>query len=177
MRPLFGAIKQLGFISRNIDRSMRYFADVWDIGPWFVRRRIPFDSLYRGTPSDITISVALSSAAGMQYEIIEQHDTGPSIYQDVLRAASEGLHVQHVAVWTDEFPKMQAAALAKGWEPVLENRTGPGKSLYLIHPDEPHLCMEISDTNPAKEHFRKIIEDIAATWDGSDPIREGIPKA
>jgi hypothetical protein len=176
MKPLFGEIKQLAFISRDIDRSMRYFLDVWNIGPWYIQRNIPYDNLYRGTPTHINISVALSSAAGMQYEIIQQNDDKPSIYREAIDAVPEGLHVQHVSVWVDDYAKAKADALAKGWQIVLDGRrVEVGEGCYIVHPDEPHLCMEISDKHPAKAYFRRVVEEIANSWDGKDPIREGFP--
>ncbi|RDJ93826.1 hypothetical protein B4Q13_19205, partial [Lacticaseibacillus rhamnosus] len=52
-----------------------------------------------------------------------------------------------------------------------------GEGCYLVHPDEPHLCMEISDNHPFKAYFRKVVEEVADTWDGKDPIRAGFPRA
>jgi hypothetical protein len=46
----------------------------------------------------------------------------------------------------------------------------------MVHPSEPHLCMEISDQHPTKVYFRDHIEEIANAWDGKDPIREGFPR-
>jgi hypothetical protein len=175
MKPLFGVIKQLGFVSRDIDSSIRHFLDVWNIGPWYVVRHAKTPTLYRGTPSEIEISIALSSSFELQFEIIAQHNDAPSVYRDALRNTS-GLHVQHIAIWADDFAKSKAEALAKGWVPVLEGSSGPGEACYLMHPSEPMICMEISDRSPLKEHVRRVIRDIALNWDGKDPIREGLPK-
>jgi hypothetical protein len=175
MQPLFGEIRQLGFVSRNIDQSIRHFLTHWNIGPWYVVRNITAPSLYKGEPSVPEISLALSSCGDLQFEIIEQHNDAPSAYREAL-ATSPGLHVQHVAVWTDHFAKIKADALAKGWVAVLETPSGPGQSCYLVHPSEPLVCVEVSDRSPFKEHVREAVRNVANTWDGADPIREGLPE-
>jgi hypothetical protein len=175
MKPLYGKIQQLGFVSRDIDRSIRFFLDVWNIGPWYVVRNLKTPTLYKGEPSDPEISLALSSCDDLQFEIIQQHNDAPSAYRDAL-AASPALHVHHIAVWADDFGKTKADALAKGWMPVLEGPSGPGEACYLVHPDEPSVCFEISDRSPTKEHVRKVVREVAMNWDGRDPIRDGLPK-
>jgi hypothetical protein len=175
MKSLFGEVRQLGFVSRDIDRSMRHFLDHWNIGPWYVARNLKAPTLYKGEPSDTEISLALSSCGDLQFEIIQQHNDAPSAYRDALAGTPE-LHVQHIAVWTDDFAELKANALARGWEPVLESpSSGPGESCYVVHPSEPMVCVEISDRSPFKEHVREVVRDMAMKWDGTDPIREGLP--
>jgi hypothetical protein len=169
-----GDVKHLGFVTRDIDRSMRYFVDAWGIGPWYVNRQIVMDTLYKGAPSRLELMVALSHANDLQYELIQQMNDAPSVYRDFLHKMPNGLHVQHLSVWPENFADTKAGALAKGWYPVLEV-AHKGNSCYLAHPGEPDLCVEISDRSPEKEFFRKTIREICATWDGKDPIREGFP--
>ena len=174
MKTVFGEIRQIGFVSRDIDASIRYFLDAWNIGPWYVSRHIKAAVGYKGEVSDVDMSLALSSCADMQFEIIAQHNDAPSVYREAL-AATSGLHVQHLAVWVDDIAKVKADAVAKGWQFVLEGRPGPGESCYVTHPSSPGVCVEISDRSSFKEHVRATIRDIALSWDGTDPIREGLP--
>jgi hypothetical protein len=175
MNRAFGDIKHLSFISRDLDQSLRYFVDVWNVGPWFVGRHLKYESNYKGTPGKLDISVALASSDGLEFELIQQHDNGPSIYQDFLAAVPTGFHVQHMGMWAKDFAKSRAEALKRGWIPVQEGNPPAGQFCYLQHPTTPHLYMEISDCSPLKEHVRKTIRAVAATWDGTDPIREGLP--
>lgn len=177
MNRLLGDVRQISFTSRDIDHSMQYFIDVWGIGPWYVTRDINSTREFRGASREMSMSVALSSSGDLQFEIVQQHDDTPSIFQEFLRHVPNGLHVQHMAVWAGDFAQSRAAALARGWVVMEEGVPAIGPYAYLSHPREPHLYLEISDRSPTKEHFRNVIRDIAATWDGKDPIREGFPKA
>lgn len=174
MSSVFGDVRQIGLMSRDIDRSMRYFVEAWGIGPWFVLRNLKASMLYNGTPRDLEVSIAMANCGDLQFEIVAQHDDTPSLYQDALKQ-TPGLHVQHVAVWKDDVESVEKAAHAKGWATVFETKSGPGRSVFVIHPSEPSVCIEISDRDPFKEQVREAIKQIAADWDGSAPIREGLP--
>lgn len=132
-------------------------------------------SSYKGIWTEPEISLALSNCGDLQFEIIQQHNDAPSAYLDAI-AGVGALHVQHVAVWTDTYAEMKQLALARGWNTVLETPPGPGESCYIVHPDDPMVCLEISDRSPYKEQVRNTIRDIALNWDGNDPIREGLPR-
>lgn len=175
MKSILGEIRQLGFVSDYIDRSMRHFIELWNIGPWYVARNVMAPTLYKGTPSAIEISFALSSCGELQFEIVQQHNDASSVYRDAL-ASTPGLHLQHVAVWAEDFAASKARALALGWMPVLESPPGPGEACYVVHPSEPCVCVEISDRSPDKERVRRVIREIARDWTGADPIREGFPQ-
>lgn len=174
MPCLFGQVRQLGFMSRDLDRSMNYFIDNWGVGPWYTLRNVSNRMLYKGSPVDLEMSLAMANCGDLQFEIVVQHNDVVSLYTDAL-AHTPSLHVQHVAVWHRDVPAIEAVALAKGWKSVFETVSGPGRSVFVAHPAEPMVCIEISDCDPFKEHVRNTIRRIAADWDGKDPIREGLP--
>jgi len=174
MPSIFGDVRQLGFISRDMDASIAYFVDSWGIGPWYTLRSVTNRMLYKGNEVEIEMSVALANCGDMQFEIVAQHNGVTSLYSDAL-AHTPSLHVQHVAVWHEDVSAIEAAAHARGWNSIFENLGGPGRSVFVPHPTEPMVCIEISDLDPFKEKVRETIRRIAADWDGSDPVREGLP--
>lgn len=174
MSRIFGDVRQIGLMSRDIDKSMQYFVDAWGMGPWFVLRNITMSMLYKGEPTELEVSIAMANSGDLQFEIVQQHNDAPSLYLDSL-AHSPSLHVQHVAVWTPDVREMESKATALGWEAVFETRSGPGRSVFIIHPGEPLVCIELSDSDPFKDQVRARIKEIAASWDGSEPIRNGLP--
>lgn len=171
---LFGPVRQLGFISRDLDRSLQYFIDAWGIGPWYTLRGVTNRMLYKGQEVSIEMSIALANSGDMQFEIVAQHNDVISLYSDAL-AHAKGLHVQHVAVWHEDVAAIESAAHSRGWTSIFENQGGPGRSVFVTHPDAPMVCIEISDLDPFKEKVRRNILRIATEWDGTDPIREGLP--
>jgi len=174
MSSIFGSVRQIGFMSRDIDRSMHHFVDYWGIGPWFVLRNVKNSMLYKGTRVELDMSIAMANCGDLQFEIVAQHNEAQSLYTDALEQ-NPGLHIQHVAVWTDDVAGAEADAHERGWTSVFETITGPGRSAFVTHPSEPMVCIEISDCDPFKDRVREAIRQAAATWDGSNPVRDGLP--
>ena len=174
MQSIFGEVRQIGFMSRDIDSSMRFFAESCGVGPWFVLRHLDAAMLYKGNAIQLDVSIAMANCGDLQFEIVMQHNDTPSLYTDAL-VGIPGLHIQHMGVWSRDVVRLQAAAHIRGWETVFETTSGPGKSIFLIHPGDPAVCIELSDCDPFKDGVREAIRSHAAEWDGSDPIREGLP--
>lgn len=174
MSLIFGSLSQVGLMSRDVDKSMQYFVDAWGMGPWFVLRNIKMSMLYKGEPTELDVSIAMANCGDLQFEIVQQHNDAPSLYLDSL-AHTQSLHVQHVAVWTPDVRGLESKAASLGWEAVFETRSGPGRSVFITHPSEPMVCIELSDSDPFKDQVRAAIKDTAASWDGADPIRNGLP--
>jgi hypothetical protein len=66
MSRLFGEIRQLGFVVKDIEAAMRHWADVLQVGPWFLAERI------------------------------QQRNDAPSVYRDFIAAGRTGLqHVAY----------------------------------------------------------------------------------
>lgn len=174
MKRHFGPIRQLGYVVRDIEASMRYWTDLLGVGPFFYYDRAPLrDCRYLGAPCDAHISAALGQSGPLQIELLQPRDDTPSPYLDFLRSGREG--VQHVAFWTEDFEADLASAIKEGFEPVLTGFTiePAGRIVYFSDRSDPHpgVMVELSSLSPGK---RKAFDAVAAAsvgWDGSDPIR------
>ena len=93
MSELFGDIRQIGIVVRDIEKAMAHWADVCGIGPWFYVDKLPVTTFrYRGqVVDDFHISVALANSGGTQLELIQQRCDGPGMYRDFLAAGHEGM--------------------------------------------------------------------------------------
>jgi hypothetical protein len=171
---LFGEVRQIGFVSREIGRSMHYFIEAWGVGPWYVLRNLKTTMVYNGVFIEPEISIALANCGDLQFEIVEQHNEVDSLYTRALAATSE-MHVQHVGVWAADFDAVRNGALEKGWVPILETVPIGSGSCFVAHSSEPMVCIEISDCSGNKSWVREAIRNSARGWDGADPIREGLP--
>ena len=50
-------------------------------------------------------------------------------------------------------------------------RTGYGRFVYLLHPDNPDLAVELSEITPERQAFYAGIARAATNWDGKAPVR------
>ena len=44
MSRLFGPLRQMGFVVRDIEAAMRHWVEVCGVGPWFYADRLPLTS-------------------------------------------------------------------------------------------------------------------------------------
>ena len=101
MSRLFGPLRQMGYVVRDIEGAMRYWIDVCGVGPWFYVDKLPVTTFtYRGARHDgIHLSIALANSGEVQVELIQQRCDTPSMGRDFLAAGREGL--QHWSSWPE----------------------------------------------------------------------------
>jgi catechol 2,3-dioxygenase-like lactoylglutathione lyase family enzyme len=171
MSRLFGEIRQLGFVVRDIQAEMRHWSEVLQVGPWFLAERIPVEAFhYKGQPASIEVSVALANSGPLQVELIQQRNDAPSVYRDFLAAGHTGL--QHVAYWTENFDADLARAEAHGLRVIMSGQVGArGRYVYFDTESHPGSVVELSEIAGPKGTMFRMIQDASRTWDGSDPVR------
>ena len=102
MSRIFGAIRQNGYVVRDIEAAMKHWSTVLGVGPWFYTAHAPIqDFSYRGMRSNVDMAIALANSGPLQLELIQQHNDAPSLYRNFLNGGQEGL--QHIAYWTEKF--------------------------------------------------------------------------
>lgn len=174
MSIVFGPIRQLGYVVRDIERAMRYWTVHLGVGPFFYYESAPTrDFEYRGKSCKAQTSAALAQSGSLQIELLQPRDDLDSPYVDFLRSGREGL--QHVAFWTETFDADLSQALKAGFEPVLTGYTiePNGRFVYFSDRAVPHpgAMVELSSLSPGKKRAFDRVAEAAAGWDGSDPVR------
>lgn len=178
MSRIFGPLRQNGYVVPDIEAAMRHWTEVLGVGPFFYFPVAPIEDFrYRGAPSALRVSIALSNSGPLQIELIEQRNGAPSMYRDFLgRVPCGGL--QHVAYWTREFSVDLERHRAAGFEVAQTGRIGDaGRFAYLDSEVGPGTVVEISEVSGPKGRFFEHIARQAAVWDGSDPIRRMRPQS
>ncbi|MGO4814887.1 VOC family protein [Cupriavidus sp. 2MCAB6] len=173
MSLLFGGVRQIGYVVRDIEKAMQHWSEVLGVGPWFYKEAIGTTEFrYYGQASALPdLSIALANSGGVQIELIEQRNDVPSLYLDSLKHGAEG--VQHIAYWTgDAFDRFAQQLQARGYVEGHGGRMGTrGRFAYFVHPDLPGNIVEISEMSGGKGEYFATIAEAAQCWDGSEPIR------
>lgn len=172
MSRIFGAIRQNGYVVRDLRAAMDHWINVMGVGPWFYVERVKTDYFrHRGKDSAVEMSIALANSGDLQIELIQQRNDAPSMYKEFLDAGHEGL--QHVAFWSTEYQALYDRALAQGYKVGHEGQIGgeKGRFCYFDGHGHPDTLIEVSDISGNKGRFFDHIRKAAATWDGTDPIR------
>lgn len=91
-------IMQVGIIVRDIDQTVRRFAEVLGIEPYSRQETLGYDvtqTVYNGQPSDARAKLAFFNTGQVHIELIEP-DEQPSVWRDYLDRHGEG--AQHIAM-------------------------------------------------------------------------------
>ena len=171
MSRVFGAVRQNGYVVRDIEAAMDHWTRVLGVGPFFYFGSVPVEQpMYRGKPTAMDVSIALANSGPLQIELIQQRNDAPSLYRDFLDAGHEGL--QHVAYWTTAMDADLARLAAAGYEVAQSGAIGAdGRSVYYATEQHPGTVVELSEISGRKGRFFEHIAETARTWDGTDPIR------
>ncbi|MDT7765076.1 MAG: hypothetical protein QOC63_4496, partial [Mycobacterium sp.] len=112
-----------------------------------------------------------SNSGDLQVELIQQEDDTPSIFTEFVASGGPGYH--QLAYWTEDFNATMDAVAEAGWPVVWSGGEGFGvRFAYVEPPNSPATIVEISELTDATVASSAFIRDAAASWDGSDPIRE-----
>lgn len=179
MSILFGAVRQVGYVVRDIEQSMRRWAAL-GVGPWFYKEEVVSTEFrYHGQPSALPqLSIALANSGELQLELVQQRNDVPSLYRDTLQRNGEV--AQHLAYWTHEhFDSYCAQLLARGYVEGHAGRMGAqrGRYAYFVHAGHPEAMVEISESTGGKAEYFEEVRRASLGWDGSDPIRRIGPTA
>jgi len=84
-------ICQLGIVVRSIDETVKYFGEVFGIGPFEIIQVNYADATYHGEKVGYRGKRAFGKMGPLQIELIELID-GKTIHEDFLNQRGEGLH-------------------------------------------------------------------------------------
>ena len=171
MSRIFGSINQIGYVVRDIHAAMEHWVR-HGVGPWFYIENVTTDYFrYRGKDSDLKMSVALANSGNVQLELIQQRNDAPSVYKDFLDAGREG--AQHIAYWSTDYQGLYDRALGDGFTVAQEGSIGgeQGRFAYLDTEFDQGTVIEISDISGPKGQMFGYVREVAANWDGTEPIR------
>jgi len=178
MSRTFGPIRQLGYIVEDIGAAMQHWSSALGVGPWFhFKKIVALDSIYRGAPQPLEMTIALSNSGPLQIELMTQLNDAPGALRDHVAKHGHGLH--HIAYWVDAFDARMAEWTGAGYEIWQTGAIGSrdNRFAYLSHPRHPAwgdhagTVVEISEVSGVKGKLFQMIADTAASWDGSNPVR------
>jgi Glyoxalase/Bleomycin resistance protein/Dioxygenase superfamily len=177
----FGArdngIIQFAYTVDDIEKGMRQYTDRLRIGPWFlIGPFVPTNGAYRGTATDMRISLAVAFAGEVMVELIEQHDEKPSVYRETLMArGAHGFH--HWAIGARDFATVVAGFRAQGYEEAFSDISPRGVRVVYFDTtrDLPGMLEIIEMTTDVEEQYRRMYQ-AAKDWDGRHAVIELQPK-
>lgn len=168
-QPL-GSVMQYAFVVEDIEAAILHYVDALGIGPWFVIGPfVPPEGTYRGKPTDIEISLAMAFSGHTMIELIQQHDTKPSVYRETIERTGYGFH--HFATISGSFEKDLARYRKRGLKVAFTDTVLGSRIAYFDTTSFLPGMTEIVEWGEAIEKAQTSIYAASINWDGSDPIR------
>ena len=161
-------IIQNAYYVADLDLAITRFHNLWDLGPFFVRRHIGLENvLYHGEPAALDISAAYTQAGNIMIELVTQHNDAPSIFRDRFAAHESGFH--HVALDFGDHDSQVESFNSRGFESVTSFKTNEGRgATYLDTFELLGHATEIYIVNDSLRALYAKVRDAASTWDGKD---------
>jgi catechol 2,3-dioxygenase-like lactoylglutathione lyase family enzyme len=168
MRELFGPVGQIGYVVNDLEAAVTRWHATTGIGPWTVFERLQLEQfVYEGADSPVELSIAFAYSAGVQIELIQQHNDAPSMYLELLDTYGEG--AQHICFYPRDYDRAIDAAVEQGMTVGQHGALWGIRFAYLR--GDAGRVIEFGDLPPAIREGRDRAIAATAEWDGTDPIR------
>lgn len=172
MSQLFGPVRQMGYVVRDIESAMRNWTTTLHIGPFYYVDHAPVIELcYLGIRRSPAVSIALAYSGHTQIELIQQHDQTPSAYLNFVNAGHEVLH--HLGFFTEHYDldlqRANEAGLDVEQSVVIDDPMGD--STYFASRGNGVAMLKLIAMRPANRELYEMVQSEAVRWDGSGPVR------
>jgi Glyoxalase/Bleomycin resistance protein/Dioxygenase superfamily len=167
-------IIQSAYVVENIHKAMDQWVKQLKVGPWFLLEHFSgVDARYRGGPSNVDASLAMSFAGHMMIELIQQHNDAPSVYKETIDKRGYGFH--HWGVATNNFDADVARLRAAGHEEAFFARVPTGGRVAYMD-TTPHLAgmVEFIELGASFDPTFGRFYRATIGWEGKDPVRSFI---
>ncbi len=167
-------IVQMAWVVDSLERAAEQLSRALQVGPFLMIRHIKLDDPHhRGRPQRSDFSLSLAQAGEVQLELIEQHDSTPSVYRDIYPDAPPGgMAFHHVAVIVPDVFEETARYNALGFPTASSGRFGLIDFTYVDTTAAGGFMVEILPDRPEMHRFFGAIRTAAEDWDGQTAWRE-----
>ena len=164
-------IIQMAYVVEDIHQAMDAWVKKLKVGPWFLLDRFTgVEPLYRGRPTDASVSIAMSFAGHMMVELIQEHSKAPSVYREVIEKRGYGFH--HWGMATNDFDIEVEEYRASGYDIAFQARvpTG-GRVAYLDTTRDLPGMIELIELGASFDAVFSRFYRATIGWDGAEPVR------
>lgn len=166
----FTGVMQIAYIVPDLKAAIGQYVSGMNVGPWFVSEHFSGeDKRYRGKPTDVDMTIAMSYSNQMCIELIQQLNDTPSVYTDIRDKRGYGFH--HWGVGTYNFERDAGHYRKQGYELAFWTMLRGAPLAY--YDTTAHLpgMVELIEMNTMREDMFTMMYEASRNWDGTDPVR------
>jgi hypothetical protein len=159
---------QIAYVVDDLDAAIDHWTTVVGVGPFFLLDNLQFtNGHYLGQPLDLKMTAAMAFSAGLQIELIKQHDDAPSIFTQ-RRPAGNGIH--HLAALTDNLEASLAHLEARGGRLLQGAEIPAGGRVAYVEIGGNAEILELAELTPTTLGLFELIRDAGERWDGRQKV-------
>jgi hypothetical protein len=164
-------IIQMAYVVEDIHKAIEMWVKRLNVGPWFLLDSFTgIDALYRGQPTDNSVSLAMSFAGHMMVELIQEQQAAPSVYREIIEKCGYGFH--HWGLATTDFDASLAEYEAAGYELAFYAKVPTGMRVaYMDTTRDMPGMVELIELGGGFDEVFSRFHKATIDWDGSAPIR------
>ena len=158
--PVFTQTGQIGIVVRDLDATLRRFAEEFGIGPWTIWDVTPEnapDLRHDGEPLKAATRSAVAMVGNVMWEVSQPLD-GHGIFARFLAERGEGVH--HVAVVTPDFRGTVAEQTRRGVTLPLSGSFGGVEVAYLPTDRDLGVFLEVFSGMPGADDESDAPENV-----------------
>jgi catechol 2,3-dioxygenase-like lactoylglutathione lyase family enzyme len=171
---VLGRRMQIGMVVNDIEAAARFWSERLAVGPWVMFDNAVDDRrfVHRGRDTRPETSLALTYAGETQLELITQTNDAPSPYLEFLESGREGLH--HLEFWPEDYLASCQALERAGFQELtaIYLPDGTKNASYYLGPPAFGAIVAVVPMTDYRKTYMSAIEQLAAAWDGSRPLRK-----
>lgn len=163
------AIRQLGYVVRDLDEAIAHWLEHTAAGPFVLMPEQRFaDWTYCGQPQDLVLDIAFGQLGDMMLELIRPHGPWPNVYG--AQPPEQACQLHHFGFLVRD---VDEAASALGAPLVTTARIDETAELrYFDCSDRFGVHFELITDTPSVRAFFELSEGLTGAWDGvSAPVR------
>lgn len=160
---------QLGHVVDDVLAASAKWARTFGVGPFHVLPVLEQRADYGGEIRSVQMQVAVAQAGPVQIELIQQHCSTPSIFQEWSNNGTSAFH--QIATVTDDYDDKRAHFEALGYRIAAESDAGKFRVAYVDTSADFGFYTEVVENHPGFIERLRAISDTCADWDGVDPVR------
>ena len=170
MQQAFGAVMQVAYIVKDLEKSLDYWVNVMKAGPFFVTDHQTDNQVYRGKPTSCALTAAVGYCGDMQIELIRLNNDAPTVFREGLDDNGEGFH--HIFTVVKDFDAEIEKYAKAGCEVAYTSSTPQiGRIAIVDARSKIGSFVELVDYSDYLMQLIDSLEETHLNWDGSDPIR------
>lgn len=165
-----GDIRQIAFLTDDIDSAMQSWMEKSGLGPFTCYRNLSLPTQYEGELRNIVMDVGIAFRGDMQIELIQQKNDVLSPYSAQIEKQQMGFH--HFAYFTQDMDASLDEIKAKGMKVISSSNAATGRFAYFQDPLMPENMFEFMEVSDTLTNYWQDSIAAAKNWDGKPLIHE-----